>query len=1031
MPYGTIKVDNITFTDNSVDKTVSLSGLIQNPTFTGNVTVTGTISGDVIRGGTTISGVTVTGTTANFASGVFTTQVSGATVIAPTGTFTSLTGTTATFTSGIIASGTAALPSLAILSDPNTGLFSPGADQLAISTNGTQQATIDSSGRLLVGTSTARSNFESVNSAGLQVESIGGAAGKNISLASNYNIGAGGQSNLIFARTRGATLNSMTAVQSGDFLGTINFQGADGTNFISAAEIQVAVDGTPGANDMPGRLVFSTTPDGSASPTERMRITSAGLVGLGTSTPNSLLSVASSSTTAYSATAFNNSRVYLYGGSATGAYNSIGFTNSAQSEGLIGFVQNASGYGDFVVQSYHGGYAEKLRITSAGLVGIGTTSPSTELHVAASSGYAELRLAGASGSGGSVEFFNSTTQLGDIFIDASNNMIFRNASEAFRVDSSRRLLVGTSSARSNFNNNLDGATLAQVEGTTFSTATISVTRNSNDTGSPAFEIVKTRGASNGQNTVVANGDPFGFVNFAGTDGTNPVRGASISAWCDGTPGANDMPGRLVFSTTADGGSSPTERMRITSAGLVGLGTTSWDLNGVSTKLGVQLAGTTGDGIAFLSTQNTANQYVAVGTQYAAGNTNNGSQVRFGIDSAGDTTTMIAFATANSGTPSEKMRLDRLGRLGIGTTSPQSLLSTGSSLGGQLGLSIDWTGGGGPYQVAGLTSDHTTGEIRHFAFTNYYHTFYSNNSEKARLDSSGRLLVGTSSVRTAAAYGAAGFQVESTYFANSSISAINNQATSDGSALMLGKSRGTSNGSSTIVQSGDTTGYISFQGTDGTALKETATIISQVDGTPGANDMPGRLVFSTTADGDPSPTERMRIGNDGRVFFGCINSPSASVFGTMISNSLLSEGNKSSVNTTSANVHWVFFNPNGAVGSISTSGSATAFNTSSDYRLKENIIPLTGAIDRLQQIPVHRFNFIADPDKTVDGFIAHEAQAVVPECVTGTKDAVDEDGNPVYQGIDQSKLVPLLTAALQEAIAKIEALETRLTALEGN
>ena len=84
MPYGILKVDTITFTDNSVDKSVSLSGLIQNPTFTGNVTATGTISGDIIRGGTTISGITVTGTTANFVSGVFTTQLSGATVVATT-----------------------------------------------------------------------------------------------------------------------------------------------------------------------------------------------------------------------------------------------------------------------------------------------------------------------------------------------------------------------------------------------------------------------------------------------------------------------------------------------------------------------------------------------------------------------------------------------------------------------------------------------------------------------------------------------------------------------------------------------------------------------------------------------------------------------------------------------------------------------------------------------------------------------------------------------------------------------------------
>ena len=119
----------------------------------------------------------------------------------------------------------------------------------------------------------------------------------------------------------------------------------------------------------------------------------------------------------------------------------------------------------------------------------------------------------------------------------------------------------------------------------------------------------------------------------------------------------------------------------------------------------------------------------------------------------------------------------------------------------------------------------------------------------------------------------------------------------------------------------------------------------------------------------------------------------------------------------------------AVGTISVSAGATAYNTSSDYRLKENITPLDGAIARLNQLPVHRFNFIADPDTVVDGFIAHEAAAVVPECVTGEKDEEDEDGEPIYQGIDQSKLVPLLTAALQEAIAKINALEARIAALE--
>ena len=118
-----------------------------------------------------------------------------------------------------------------------------------------------------------------------------------------------------------------------------------------------------------------------------------------------------------------------------------------------------------------------------------------------------------------------------------------------------------------------------------------------------------------------------------------------------------------------------------------------------------------------------------------------------------------------------------------------------------------------------------------------------------------------------------------------------------------------------------------------------------------------------------------------------------------------------------------------VGSIVLGTSSTSYNTSSDHRLKENVADMTGAIARVKQLAPKRFNFIIDAETTVDGFLAHEAQTVVPEAVTGTHNEVDDDGNAVMQGIDQSKLVPLLTGALQEAIAKIEALEARVTALE--
>ena len=114
--------------------------------------------------------------------------------------------------------------------------------------------------------------------------------------------------------------------------------------------------------------------------------------------------------------------------------------------------------------------------------------------------------------------------------------------------------------------------------------------------------------------------------------------------------------------------------------------------------------------------------------------------------------------------------------------------------------------------------------------------------------------------------------------------------------------------------------------------------------------------------------------------------------------------------------------NGLVGSIRCSTSSTSYNTSSDYRLKENVDYTWDATTRLKQLKPARFNFIADPDTTVDGFLAHEAQAVVPEAVTGTHNEVDDDGVAVMQGIDQSKLVPLLVKTIQELEARITALE---------
>jgi hypothetical protein len=125
---------------------------------------------------------------------------------------------------------------------------------------------------------------------------------------------------------------------------------------------------------------------------------------------------------------------------------------------------------------------------------------------------------------------------------------------------------------------------------------------------------------------------------------------------------------------------------------------------------------------------------------------------------------------------------------------------------------------------------------------------------------------------------------------------------------------------------------------------------------------------------------------------------------------------------------VFLRDATTVGSISVTTTATSFNTSSDYRLKNTIAPMTGALDKVALLKPVTYKWKADGSDG-EGFIAHELQAVVPDCVTGEKDAVDADGNPVYQGIDTSFLVATLTAAIQELKVIVDTQAARITALE--
>jgi len=217
--------------------------------------------------------------------------------------------------------------------------------------------------------------------------------------------------------------------------------------------------------------------------------------------------------------------------------------------------------------------------------------------------------------------------------------------------------------------------------------------------------------------------------------------------------------------------------------------------------------------------------------------------------------------------------------------------------------------------------------------------------------------------------------------------------------------------------------------------------------------------SGTADSAISWTNAMTINNSGDVYTGTSSLPADdNVVGVAAYRDGLFQVSRAAGHVLVVNIKGttggliVLRKDGSIVGTITTNGSSTSYNTSSDHRLKENVVDMENATDRVKQLKPKRFNFIADDSITVDGFLAHEVQDIVPEAISGEKDAmVDEeyevtpavmDGDtvvteavmgtrsvPDYQGIDQSKLVPLLVASLQEAVAKIEALEARVTALE--
>jgi hypothetical protein len=370
--------------------------------------------------------------------------------------------------------GAVGTPSITFTGDLNTGIYSPGADTLAFAEGGSEAMRIDSSGRLLVGMSTSTSG-----NAPFQVRKDGAAA--TVELFCAVNGGDGVYLNL--SKSRG-TAAAPTVVSSGDRLGYILFYGYSGaaSAYQAGALIGAEVDGEPDTagdtTDMPGRILFSTTANGSATPTERLRITSAGLVGIGTTAPSQALHVVSSANQA------------LFEGASQG----------------------------------------NITIQKAGTAGMSLYSNAA----------------------GTLAFYDNA-----------------GAAERARIDSSGRLLIGTSTARA-----LAGQTAQSLlEGTSVPTSSLAAVCNANSTAGPLLLLGKSRGTAAGGTTAVAEGDRLGAIFFTGANGTDLSNiGALIDCVVDAEPftsgDTTDLPSRLVFSTAADGAASATERLRITSAGVL-------------------------------------------------------------------------------------------------------------------------------------------------------------------------------------------------------------------------------------------------------------------------------------------------------------------------------------------------------------------------------------------------------------------------------------------------------------------------------
>ncbi len=467
-------------------------------------------------------------------------------------------------------------------------------------------------------------------------------------------------------RSRGTTLGTNTIVQSGDQIGNINYLGADGAAYISAAGIAAEVDGTPGLNDMPGRLVFSTTQDGTSTPVERMRISNDGRVAIGSSGnagTNLTIGKAITGSTTAVGTLFNGAiqsdvTATSYGFRSSPTTQATTFTLGELSH-FAAFPQTF-GAGSTVTNQY--GFNALSTLTGA------TNNYGFYSNIAAGTGRWNFYANGSASNffgGNTIISVNDNTNaaLRITQTGVGNALVVEDSgnpdSTPFVIDLAGRVLVGGTAARSyylpSFPTNYTPG-IQSIGDNYASPAWMALAQwsTSTTTSGGAFLSLNKSNGVEGTHTIVNSGQRLGGIGFGGSDGVRFLGVADIYGEVDGTPGVDDMPGRLVFATTTDGVNVPTEKMRLNNAGALGIGTatlTGYNLNigknitGATTSYGVRSGGivlsdVTSTAQYFYAAPSTAASafslaglyaYRAAGGVIGAGSTVT-SQIGFGVDS---------------------------------------------------------------------------------------------------------------------------------------------------------------------------------------------------------------------------------------------------------------------------------------------------------------------------------------------------------------------------------------------------------------